>query len=263
MSYLKLKKLITDSEKRLTNKNKKTFFDKYANFISILIALAALVYTVWRTETTIQMARESNEESQRSSQLTQDLANKTISYLQSISNSSSSLDTNLTNFSSALTPLTKELLNLTKNLVSVNELSGEQLKNLSTINANIQKQLDDLERKRQEEEFEKSKKPEIVLVMQCDSVKNEYSIFVKNIGFLEATVSSTLFDWHSIQGPRKDVEILRRTEPIVIATDFDKSYFKGDSLSAKIRITYSSLNGSGDTTFFYVKCGVTKINERK
>lgn len=103
----------------------------------LFLTFVALGYTVWRTETTIKMARESNEESQRSSQLTQNLANKTISYLQSISNSSSSLDTNLSKFSNALTPLTKELLNLTKNLVSVNELSGEQLKNLSTINENI------------------------------------------------------------------------------------------------------------------------------
>lgn len=273
MNYLKLKKLIANSEKKvISENNKKSLWDKVNVSIAmfaLIISGIALIYTVRAydlasdandlTRDAIKQSQEDSKESRESSRKAIEAAQLTIEYLKSISNASNSLDKNLDDFSSKLIPLNKTLVSLINNLVSLNrEFTQKQ-------NVLTDKQLDDMERKRQNEEFLKSRKPDIIIAMDCDFTKNKYSIYAKNLGNLEARVTCLLYGWESDpEGiPRGVGETLKKNQTLNII-DFDKKgYILSDStVSAKIKITYGSDNGSGDTTLYYVKCGVTKINER-
>lgn len=207
---------------------------------------------------TIKLAEDANDETKKSSAETKkisdksiELANQTISYLNSISNSSNSLNKNLTDFSSTLIPLNRSLLELTSTLVSVNKLSNDQLKNLSSINNNIQKQIDDIERKRTEEQLQKSKKPNIVVYVECDFKQSSYKIILKNIGDLIATVKYT-YHWEG-----RDISntiSLTEKEPYLIRPFSESEYMIGDSISVPITISWGSENGSGWFTKGYIKC---------
>lgn len=260
MNYLKLKKLISDSERRVISQtNKKSSWEKINISIAMVALLIALI-SLWLNFKTIKLAETANEETRKSSEETKkisdksiELANQTISYLNSISNSSNSLNKNLTDFSSTLIPLNRSLLELTSTLVYVNKLSNDQLQNLSSINTNIQKQIDDIENRRRQEEILNARRPILISYLICNFNVPKFMIFVKNIGSSRA-VAQLRSDCMSNMELRTFT--LESRDSVLTCEFNDFSEFRGDSVRVILDVSYTKENG--DTTYFindkYLKC---------
>jgi len=253
LNFLKIKRVVRDSEKRLVLSNQKSIFEKYSNFIALIIAIAALVYTIWRTETSIQMAKDSDLQSRISSMVTQNLATLTITHLQSISKSTNSFNNNLDSFSNTLIPLNKSLLELTNTLVSVNKLSNEQLKNLTTINNNITEQLllsrniDSLNK------INYSKRPHLIAYIECDYANEKFIVYLENIGSLRAQINLEYYIRGSGGHNSFDLNSMEKTD---LGQFSGRSYMEGDSTKVEIKARYfsASTDQSYNLNLQYIKC---------
>lgn len=99
-------------------------------------------------------------------------------------------------------------------------------------------------------------KPEIMVILNCDFSENKYSIYVKNLGDLEAKVNFSLKGWNSAppENPLTNTEILRKNQVLNIVEFDTRSWVQPDStVQLNLKISYGSENGSGDSLFSLLK----------
>lgn len=242
--------------------NKFLFLDSFVHSVEIggiLISLVALIYSYEdsqqasiQTEKAIKLSEDAYNFSKRSSLESKLLAEKNIKILDSISQSSNALTRGIDSFSTKIQYINKQLFELTQNLNSIDKISINQLRNLTTIDDNLKMQLRIIQSQDSINHAKLMKMPNIIFFVDCeDSIRQNYKIIARNTGEIKAMLNYSFKLFGELTSDSKEIGV-KQDIPVLM---FSGNYLTGDSLKVGIDFSFSSENGfSKNVRTEYIKC---------